>query len=166
MRRIVASLLACTVLAGCVYAPPPGTAYVPGYGYLPNGTVITTAGVNQPAVDGTGQIQSAPLAPPGAPVQLEGTGTVLATAVPQPVYVDPYGYGGVDYGAAAVTGLAVGALTGAAIASTCCWGGGWGWGGYRGWGGGYRGWGGPPPRGGWGGGWGGGWRGGGGGWRR
>lgn len=63
-----------------------------------------------------------------------------APVYPAPGYVEAYP----NYGGAAVAGLALGALAGAAIASTCCYGGYHrSYGGYRGSYGGYRGgWGG------------------------
>jgi hypothetical protein len=128
MRKAIAAVLACTTLAGCVYAPPPGYQYVEGYGYVAPGPVGSG-----PVVTGPGRVEQGPppagLAGQGSVTQDEaypqgyaydpGVAVYAAPGYVAPGYVEAYP----DYAGAAVTGLALGALAGAAIASTCCSGG-------------------------------------------
>lgn len=109
MRKSIAAVLACTMLTGCVYAPPPGYRAMQGYGYVASDEGARSAGEPYPYVS-------------------------EAQVYPAPSYVEAYP----NYGGAAVAGLALGALAGVAIAGTYG-GYHRGYGGHRGgWGGGHR----------------------------
>jgi hypothetical protein len=141
LHKVIASVLACTVLGGCVYAPPPpGYRYVQGYGYVapvPVAPTVTGQGRVETGQPPAGQAEQQPQVEAYQPEYAPG---YYAYDPGAPVYAGPgYVTAYPDYAGAAVTGLAFGALAGAAIGSGCCYGGyGRGWGG-RGYGGGWRG---------------------------
>ena len=155
-RHLALSVLACALLAGCVQEPPVAYTFVPGYGYVPTGTVFTANGAVLPPGAGGATPASPPVeapapqqgspAPPAAGSVTSGTGTVNETVVYGGGYTGYVGYPyypyyPYGYVSPVVPSVAVGIGVG-----------GWGWGGggWRGpgWGGGWHG--GPGP--GWGGG--------------